>query len=453
MAAPARKTYHACSGGKPLTDVNLRSGIIRVALVTAGSRGDVQPLIALGAELRRRGHEVILGVPPNLVALAAGAGLAVEAVGPDTQRLLLSEEGQRWLAAGNVRAFMDALSRIGRDAFPRLGRELLSLGGRVDLLVTGPLTEDGVACVGEALRLPVVAVHTAPLRPTRGYPNCLVTTRRLPGWLNLATGLLFEWAWWRRVRSDIGQFRRELGIPPTSWRTSKRLAGQGALELQAYSGSVVPRLRDYSRLRPIIGFLTLDAGAAAMVGAGGCDRELSEWIKAGRPPVYFGFGSMPVPDGEQTLAMISRVCRSLGVRGLVTRGWANLGSGGHAVDPELIRVTGALNHEAVLPLCRAVVHHGGAGTTAAGVRAGLPALVCSVFADQPFWGERMRDLAVGEHIPYARLTEATLESGLGAVLDQGMGDRAKRLQAALHLETPAASVAADLIEGAAGAGA
>ena len=385
-------------------------------------------------------------MPPNLVALTARTGLEVEAVGPDTQRLLLSEEGQRWLAAGNVRAFIDSLSRIGSEAFPQLGTELLSLGRRADLLITGPLTEEGVACVGEALRLPVVAIHTAPLRPTRGYPNCLVTTRSLPGPINLATGVLFEWAWWRRVRADVGRFRRELGVSPSSRRTPKRLAEMRSPEIQAYSRSLVPRLRDYPPLRPIIGFLTVDHSTRALLGDGGCEGELSDWIGAGEPPVYFGFGSMPVRDGEQTLAMISKVCRRLGIRGLVSSGWANLGSSGHLVDAERIRVTGPLNHDVVLPMCRAAVHHGGAGTTAAGILAGLPVLVCSVFADQPFWGERLRDLGVGAHIPYSRLTEARLEGGLRAVLDPGMRGRAARAQAVLQAETPGVSVAADLVE-------
>jgi UDP:flavonoid glycosyltransferase YjiC (YdhE family) len=97
-------------------------------------------------------------------------------------------------------------------------------------------------------------------------------------------------------------------------------------------------------------------------------------------------------------------------------------------------------------MCRAAVHHGGAGTTAAGILAGLPVLVCSVFADQPFWGERLRDLGVGAHIPYSRLTEGRLEGGLRAVLDPGMRVRAARVQAVLQAETPGVSVAADLVE-------
>lgn len=160
---------------------------------------------------------------------------------------------------------------------------------------------------------------------------------------------------------------------------------------------------------------------------------------------------MPVLDPAAAIAMVSRVTERLGVRALVSAGWGRLAAdtapegavGAH------VHGVGALDHEAVLPRCRAAVHHGGAGTTAAALGAGLPSVVCSVFADQPFWGARLERLGVGAHVRFASLDERTLTSALGRMLASGVATRATDLGGRLRAEPPAAGRAADLVEAAA----
>lgn len=228
--------------------------------------------------------------------------------------------------------------------------------------------------------------------------------------------------------------------PPRS--TARQLAAAGATELQAYSRLLVPDLDDYGPHRPLVGFLDPTPELRSRLGETGIDPDLEAWLDDGPPPVFVGFGSMPVTDPAAALDRVRAVCTRLGARALVGAGWSDFAAGGK----DQVRVAGALDHDAVLPRCAAAVHHGGAGTTSAVVSAGLPSLVCSVFADQPFWGARLEALGVGTHVRFADLDEAALERGLRAALDPATVGRAGRLGAALREERGADVRVADLLE-------
>ncbi len=149
--------------------------------------------------------------------------------------------------------------------------------------------------------------------------------------------------------------------------------------------------------------------------------ELDDWLQAGSPPVFLGFGSMPVLDGENLLHTIRATLAELGVRGILAAGWSELDT----VGDDTLFVTGEVDHQSLLPRCAAAVHHGGAGTTHASLAAGTPTLVCSVFWDQSFWGAQCR--RVGATFPFARLNARRLTSGLREVLDKQVDVRAKEV--------------------------
>ena len=278
---------------------------MRVALVTAGTRGDVQPMAALGVELSRRKHDVVLGVPPNLGDFARGVGLAAPPIGPDSQALLESDSGRARLASRDMKAFLDALAKIAHETFPAMTAETVAACQGADLVVSGVLREGCVSCLAEAAGVAMVVLHTSPHRRTRVYPNYLVTTSSLPGPLSQLTGTLFERTWWKRMRSDINSFRAELGLPATERPTPARIAAAGFLELQAYSAHLVPGIDDYGPRRPFVGFRGLDTATRTRFGEAGVSSELDGWHSDGEPPVYCGFGSTPVTDPDATLAMVA----------------------------------------------------------------------------------------------------------------------------------------------------
>ena len=415
---------------------------VRIALLTCGTRGDTQPMVVLALELERRGHDVVLGVSPNLLGWCARAGVRALPLGPDSQAFMESPRGQEWLAAGNVGAFMAALTAESREHFPSTRAELRAVTAGADLLVAGVLAEDVGAACAEAAGIPLVTLHSFPVRRTSAYPAALVTQRSLPGPVNHLTHRLFEQVWWRGVRNEVAAVRADLGLPATRRSTARHLAASGATEIQAYSPVLVPSPADYGPNRPLVGFLSPSPALRERLDETGVDADLSAWLDAGDPPVYVGFGSMPVTDPTAALEQVRRVCDRLGRRALVSAGWSRFEAGGS----DQVRVVGAVDHDAVLPRCVAAVHHGGAGTTAAVVGAGLPSLVCSVFADQPFWGQRLRALGVGAHVRFAALDEDALAHGLRTALDPAVRRRAARLGAALREEDGAAGRAADLLE-------
>jgi len=417
--------------------------VVRIAMVTVGTRGDAQPIVALGAELARRGHEVKVGVPPNLVALARGVGLAAGSVGSDSQAFMESAEGQQLLASGDAGEFMNRLQSIAHDEAAQRNAEMRDLCDGADVIVSGPLTEHRVSSLAEWAGVPQVLVHTCPIRPTGAIAHPLVTTQELSPSQNRETHELFDRMWWTAVEADVNAQRADLGLAPTSQSTAARVEDRGDVEIQAYSSVLVPGL-DWGDTRPVVGFVHLCAEDRRSLGESEVDAGLDAWLNDGPPPAYFGFGSMPVIGPAETLVMISSVTAALGIRALVSAGWSAMVDGD--TDDDRVRLVGALNHDAVLPRCGLAVHHGGAGTTAASLRAGLPTLVCSVFADQPFWGTQVERLGVGSHVRFAELTERALADGLGNVMAPAVQARARRVAELLRSESGATERAADIIE-------
>ena len=420
---------------------------MKISLVTSGTRGDVQPMVVLGVELTRRGHDVTLGVPPNLVDLGLRCGLRTGALGPDTLAFMESPEGQRWLAAGDVKTFMDEMMVVSASVVDRSMREMQELTDGADLVVAGVLFEDFALPAAEALGVPYASLHSAPYRRTRAFPQFMVTTRQLPGTLNRATGALFDRVWWKGVAGETAAFRAHLGLPPDNTPTARKLARDGSLELQAYSPSLVPLLNDYGPSRPLVGLPVPGPVLRRELGDAPVDGRLQAWLAAGEAPVYVGMGSMPVTDPETMLATVAEVIHRLGVRAVVSAGWSRLAE---TASTEDVIVVGDVDHDVLFPRCRAAVHHGGVGTVTASASAGLPTMVCSVFADQPFWGVRLEKLGVGAHVPFAKLDAARLESGLRRLLDPATVERAGRLGEQLRREPPAVEVAVDRLERLAG---
>jgi sterol 3beta-glucosyltransferase len=417
---------------------------MRVCVVTHGTRGDVQPMLELAAALRRRGHQVRLGVPVNQAPVAGRAGFDVVPLVVDTREFLESPEGRRCTGSANTRALVRRIHAKMHQHVAEVNAGLLRAAQGADVIVSNVLLEAPAACLAEAYDRPFVAVHICPLRPTRAVPNPVVTTTALPiPGLAMATHRLFERLVWAATRADVSAFRTQLGLPPTRLSTPRRAALAGALELQVYSRHLVPGLDDWPSRRPLVGCLTHDPKVEDLFGEAALDPELDAWLSTGPPPVFLGLGSIPVPDPDRVLAMVTRVTAELGLRAVVSAGWSRLAADG---TPDHVRVTGPVSYALLLPRCALAVHNGGIGTTAAGLRAGLPTMVCSVAADQPFWGRQVARLGVGEHVPLARLDADRLRAGLRRLRQPAARGRAERLGQALRAEDDAAVRAAELIE-------
>ena len=413
---------------------------MKIVLASYGSRGDVEPCVAIGRELLRRGHDVRMAVPPDLVGFAESAGVAAVGFGPDVQPILDAHRDFWTDFFRNFWKIRDLIRLRHEIADPVIQRweeistTLTSLADGADLLVTGLNFEQPAANIAEYYDIPLATLHIFPLRASGQFLPFL------PAPLCRSAMTVYERVAWRLAKKLDGAQRRELGLPKATDPLPRRIAERGWLEIQAYDEVCFPGLAaewaKWDGRRPFVGALAMELSTDA-------DEEVASWIAAGTPPIFFGFGSIPVVSAADTLAMISAACAQLGERALVCSGGTDFS---HVPHVEHVKVVGTMNYAAAFPACRAVVHHGGTGTTAAGLRAGVPTLILSTDIDQTLWGARVKRLKVGTARRLSTTTQKSLVADLRRILAPHYVTRAREI--ATQMTKPAESVAAaaDLME-------
>ncbi|OBJ55160.1 glycosyltransferase [Mycobacterium asiaticum] len=407
---------------------------MRFVVATYGTRGDIEPCVAVGLELQRRGHDVLLAVPPNLIGFVESAGLSAVAYGTRDSQLQLDEQfvHNGWKIQNPLRLARDAMAPV-TEGWLELSEMLTPVADGADLLLTGQIYQEVVANVAEHYDMPLAALHFYPMRAN----GQLAFPARLPGPVIRSTIHTTDWLYWRMTKGVEDQQRRELGLPKASSPAPTRMAERSALEIQAYDELCFPGLAaEWGGRRPFVGALTMGLPTDA-------DDDVSSWIAAGKAPIYFGFGSMPVGSLAKLVDMIGAACAELGERALICSG---PGDATQVPEFEHVKVVRAVSHAAIFPACRAVVHHGGAGTTAAGLRAGVPTLILWITSDQPFWAAQIKQLKVGRGRRFSSATEQTLVADLRQILAPDYVTRAREL--ASRMTKPAESViaTADLLE-------
>jgi UDP:flavonoid glycosyltransferase YjiC (YdhE family) len=413
---------------------------MKIALACWGSRGDVEPCVAVGRELQRRGHDVCIAVPPFSVGFAEAIGLPTVAWGLDLLsysfaqgRLLNCLFGSPWRIRELI-GLRREISELYTQCREEMTRTLTPLADGADLLITMHNFENVAANVAEYHDIPLATLHLFLRRPNGQFLPFL------PAWLGNSALSAYWWLSWRMSKKVDDAQRRQLGLAETTGPWSRRIAERGSLEIQAYDEVLFPGLAaewaKFGGRRPIIGTLTLGL-------AGDADEEVASWIAAGTPPIFFGFGSLSVESPAETLAMIDAACAQLGERALVCADRNDFSSVPHS---EHVKVVGAVNHGAVFSACRAVVHRGSVGITAAGLRAGLPTLILWKLGQQLVWGVQVKRLKVGTARRLSATTEKSLVADLRTILAPQYVARAGEI--ATRMTGPAESVAtaADLVE-------
>ena len=385
---------------------------MKFVLAGYGSRGDVEPLAAVGRELLRRGHDVCMAVPPNMLGFMESAGLAAVAFGSDSPR---PGEGA-FTPNANVRnpigAATEFMQHVAR-ACAEWSTALLGLAEGADLLLTGKGEQVLAANVAEHYGIPVAALHFFPVGQL--HPDGVAG---------------------RITKEAEDAQRRALGLPEATGPAHE------TLEIQCYDELCFPeQAAEWAKQgvhRPFVGAPTLVLPAET-------DAEALSWIAAGTPPIYFGFGSnVSLPSPAETVAVISMACEQLGERALICSGVSDFDYIPHFDN---VKVVDSVNHAAIFPACRAVVHQGGAGTTAAGLRAGKPMLVLWFWLeDQPIWASAVERLKVGSGRAFSESTLDSLVADLRSILIPECLIRAREVAAQMTTAAQSASSAADLLE-------
>ncbi|MFC4942634.1 glycosyltransferase [Pseudonocardia sp. GCM10023141] len=388
---------------------------MRVLLSTWGSRGDVEPLLALALELRAQGVDVRMCAPPDFAERVAEAGVAFVPMGFAVRELVASKPSPADVAAALVGQHFDVVGKAAQDC---------------DALVATGLMPAGMRSVAEHLDIPYVLAGFHMM----GMPSLHRRPGPRPGGPFPADETDFRVLWridGERVdaiyREPLNTHRAALGMPPVGNVRDHVLTAHPWLAVDP----VLWPPEDLLGLEPV------QTGAWIMPDDRALPADLVEFLDAGEPPVYVGFGSMQMAGAPDTAAVAVEAVRAQGHRVLVSGGWARLS----LIDEEDdCFAVGEANHSALFRRVAAVVHHGGAGTTTTAALAGAPQVIVPQIVDQPYWAQRVAELGIGAHHDGPIPTVASLSTALEPALRDGTRTRAADVSTTIR--TDGAAVAA-----------
>lgn len=385
---------------------------MKIFIATLGTRGDAQPYVALGAGLKKAGHSVTVCAARAFKPIVEERGLRYGHMNDDLLELMQTAEGLGAMA-GAARPLKTVKTVIGlwKLSAP-IQRKTLDEGwasakeAEPDLILFHPKAFGGPH-YAEKLGVPAFMAFYLPMYvPTAEYPNIGFPRMTLGGWYNRRTYTLVQSLFRAGCGPFVRKWRRANGLSPR-----RRLVfGEDIPVLHGFSRHVVPVPSDWPPKAAAAGFWFLDHPERWEP-----PKDLVDFLNAGGPPVYAGFGSMRGKDSERLAGIVIEAFRIAGVRGIIAKGWGGLNPGDL---PPNVHAIGEAPHDWLFPKVSAAIHHGGAGTTAAALRAGRPSIVCPflVLGDQNFWGRRVSDLGAGvPPLTLKRLTADQLAEAINKV--------------------------------------
>ena len=389
------------------------------------------PYAALGRALREAGHRVRFATFAGFEPLVAARGLDFYPVKGDAQAIMLSSGGQALARSGQnvprmMAAIMRSFGRLARD----WARDLTALAAQPTDLIVNQLAGGLYGYdLAEKLGVPMVAAAVMPLVPTGTQPMLAFPRwpSALPGYNSLTYRLAYQLVW-QAFRPTISRWRRErLGLGRAPLLGIYREMRESMVLLNGFSDRVVPRPPDWGPNVHVTGYWFPEDENWQP------PDDLVRFLEGGPPPVFAGFGSMPLPDAGRVTDLVLEAARQSGQRVIVHAGWG--GAGGRPL-PEWAFGLDYAPYGWLFPRMAALVHHGGSGTTGFGFRSGVPAIVVPFVFDQFYWGQRVAEAGVGPApIPFADLSAGRLADAIRAATEDGvMRERARRLGAEIGAE-------------------
>jgi sterol 3beta-glucosyltransferase len=400
---------------------------LEIILTASGTRGDVQPALALAHGLKDAGHRVRIIAGSNFAAWIESHGFTCLPT-LDMEALMQSEAGTEWAEKGsNQRLQLKLMTRLVNQYGDELTRPLVEHGRDCDLHISGFTSTQMVAVIAEKHRIPLIEAALQPYRATRSGEATLIPITKRASIFNKLFGMLGQRFIWSVVSQQVTKMRVREGLPVLNARQATAMTNRTPL-VNGYSSSVVPHPDDWTPDSETVGYWFLDEDANWTPPA-----DFVAFLNAKPEPVYIGFGSMSSNDPRGLFDLTCEALRLSGQRAVFITGWSGLKD---MQVPDNVCVIDRVPHGWLFERVAGVAHHGGAGTTAAGLRAGKPTLIIPHMADQPFWGRRVHDLGAGpKPIPRPKLTAEGLADGIRQLTsDADMRRRAEALGARIRAE-------------------
>ncbi|KAL5560174.1 hypothetical protein UlMin_036385 [Ulmus minor] len=394
---------------------------LKIAILVVGTRGDVQPFLSMAKRLQEFGHHVRLATHANFKTFVKSAGVDFYPLGGDPRVLagyMAKNKGLIPSGPKEISMQRKQLKAIIESTLPACTEPDMETGAsfKAQAIIANPPAY-GHTHVAEALGVPLHIFFTMPWTPTYEFPHPQARVPQSAGnWLSyVVVDLLIWWS----VRGYINDFRKKkLKLAPIAYFSTYRGSIAHLPTGYMWSPHVVPKPGDWGPLVDVVGYCFLNLGSKYLP-----PEEFVQWIQKGPKPVYIGFGSMPLDDSKKTTDIILEALKNTGQRGIIGRGWGDLGN--LTEVNEDVFLLEDCPHDWLFPRCSAVVHHGGAGTTATGLRAGCPTTIVPFFGDQFFWGDRIFEKGLGPApIPIAELSVENLSNAITFMLQAEVKARA-----------------------------
>ncbi|KAI5654481.1 hypothetical protein M9H77_31668 [Catharanthus roseus] len=404
---------------------------LKIAVLVVGTRGDVQPFLAMAKRLQEFGHRVRLATHANFRNFVKSVSVDFFPLGGDPRILagyMARNKGLIPSSPGEISGQRKQLKAIIDSLLPACTEPDIETGEpfRAQAIIANPPAY-GHAHVAEALGVPLHIFFTMPWTPTYEFPHPLARVPQSAGyWLSyLIVDLL---VWWG-IRGYINDFRKKkLKLPPIAYFSMYHGSISHLPTGYMWSPHVVSKPKDWGPLVDVVGYCFLNLGSNYQPR-----EDFVQWMQKGPKPIYIGFGSMPLEDSKKTTDTILEALKNTGQRGIIDRGWGDLGAFPEIPDNVFLLVD--CPHDWLFPHCSAVVHHGGAGTTATGLRAGCPTTIVPFFGDQYFWGDRIYERGLGPApIPISQLTVEALSDAIRFMLQPEVKSRVTELAKLLENE-------------------
>ncbi|XP_022758605.1 sterol 3-beta-glucosyltransferase UGT80A2-like isoform X2 [Durio zibethinus] len=387
---------------------------LQIVMLIVGTRGDVQPFVAIGKRLQDYGHRVRLATHSNFRDFVLTSGLEFYPLGGDPKVLagyMVKNKG--FLPSGpseipiqrhQIKEIIHSLLPACKEPDPDSG-----IPFKTDAIIANP-PACGHTHVAEALQVPLHIFFTMPWTPTSEFPHPLSRVKQSAGYrlsYQIVDSLI-----WLGIRDMINDVRKKkLKLRPVTYLSGSQGSDSDVPHGYIWSPHLVPKPKDWGPKIDVVGFCFLDLATNYEP-----PESLIRWLEVGPKPIYIGFGSLPVQEPEKMTQIIVHALEQTGQRGIINKGWGGLGE---LTEPkDYIYLLDNVPHDWLFLQCMAVVHHGGAGTTAAGLRAACPTTIVPFFGDQPFWGEKVHARGVGPApIPVDEFSLPKLVDAINFMLD------------------------------------
>jgi len=403
--------------------------MMKIIILTSGSRGDVQPYIALAKGIQNKGYNVKLVANSNFKDFVEDNNIKFCPVNLDIKELVESEEGIKLIESRNVVNFLLKFLDLFKKSLVQFFDEILEYCNDSDLIIHSP-TAFVASYIAVKMNIPSIGAYLQPFSKTKEFPNFAFPQNisYLP-FYNELSHYLFDFLSWQMIRPSVNYItnqRLKIGKLPFFFISSKFQEKNNFPIIYGYSSHIIPKPKDWRESLNITGYWFLENNNYIP------PKELENFLNTDKKIIYIGFGSMSNRNSEEVAKIIENTINKLNIKAVVLSGWKGI----NKIENENIYMTDYIDHNWLFPKISACVHHSGAGTTSACLKSATPQIPIPFFADQPFWANRVYSLGLASKpIKRKNLNEENLFFSVKSILeDKEISKRAKEISKKISQE-------------------